>query len=302
MDLRHLKYFLAVAEELNIGRAAARLHISQPPLTRQIKALEDELGTALFIRTAKGVELTQAGEMFKEEAYNIRMLMEGAIDRVQRAGEGKIGRLDVGVFGSAIYDIIPRILQTFGERRPGVNIVIHTMNKSEQVEALLQRRINVAFNRMIRPVTGIGQELVATERLHVALPMTHALAQQEAISLRSLEGQPLVLFPNVGRPNFIDRVRELCEQQGFDPIIAQEVGDAVTGLALVARGFGLTLIPNSVARAIKVRGTVFRPLSDAPEAEVDLCCLYRASDESPLLQSFLEVTRDYRNGVVDNSL
>jgi DNA-binding transcriptional LysR family regulator len=293
MDLRHLKYFLAVAEELNIGRAAARLHISQPPLTRQIKALEEELGVPLFIRTAKGVELTQAGEMFKEEASNIRMLVEAAIDRVQRAGEGKLGRLDVGIFGSAIYDIIPKLLQSFRERLPGVNIVLHTMNKAEQIEALRQRRITVAFNRMTQPEPDIGRELVTTEQLYVVLPTGHALEKLASVPLRALEHQALVLFPNVGRPNFIDRVVDMCRQQGFEASIAQEVGDAVTGIALVARGFGLTLIPESAAKSLVVEGTVYRPLSD-PQAVVDLSVLFRATDPSPLLKSFLAVVREYR--------
>lgn len=294
MDLRYLKYFLTVAEELNIGRAAARLHISQPPLTRHIKALEDELGVLLFTRTTKGVELTQAGEMFKEEATNIRMLVEAAVDRVQRAGEGKLGRLDVGIFGSAIYDLIPKLLQDFKRLRPGVNVVLHTMSKSEQIEALRQRRITVAFNRMMPPLPDIGRELVATERLFLVLPEQHPLASREAIPFRALADHPLVLFPNVGRPNFIDRVIELCKQQGFEPTIAQEVGDAVTGVALVARGFGITLIPESAATALRVKGTTFRPLADAPYAVVDLSCIYRVTDQSPLLKAFLAVVREHR--------
>ncbi len=295
MDLRQLKYFLAVAEELNIGRAANRLHISQPPLTRQIKAIEDELGTQLFTRTPKGVELTQAGEMFKEEASNIRMLVEAAIDRVQRAGEGKLGRLDVGIFGSAIYDLIPKLLQDFKRKVPGVRIVLHTMTKSEQIEALQQRRITVAFNRMTPPAPGIGRELVATERLFLVLPQDHDLAKLKEVPFRALADHPLVLFPSVGRPNFIDKVHELCRQQGFEPTVAQEVGDAVTGIALVARGFGLTLIPESAAKALSVEGTTFRPLADAPYAVVDLSCLYRASDQSPLLKAFLTVIREHRD-------
>lgn len=294
MDLRHLKYFLAVAEELNIGRAAARLHISQPPLTRQIHALEEELGVELFLRTAKGVELTQAGEMFKEEATNIRMLVEAAIDRVQRAGEGKLGRLDVGIFGSAIYDLIPKLLQDFNKKLPGVNIVLHTMNKTEQIEALRQRRITVGFNRMTPPMPDIGRELVATERLFAVVPEEHPLAALKAVPIRALADYPLVVFPTVGRPNFIDRVLELCKQQGFEPTVSQEVGDAVTGIALVARGFGVTLIPESAATSLRVHGTTFRPLADAPQAVVDLSCLYRASDQSPLLKSFLAVVREHR--------
>jgi len=219
--------------------------------------------------------------------------VEGAIDRVQRAGEGKLGRLDVGIFGSAIYDIIPKLLQSFREQLPGVNIVLHTMNKAEQIEALRQRRITVAFNRMMAPEPDIGHELVTTERLHVVLPTGHPLAQQATLTLRALEHQSLVLFPTVGRPNFIDRVVDMCRQQGFDAHVAQEVGDAVTGIALVARGFGLTLVPESAAKSLVVEGTVYRPLTD-PQAVVDLSCLYRATDPSPLLKSFLAVVRAYR--------
>lgn len=294
MDLRQLKYFLAVAEELNIGRAASRLHISQPPLTRQIKSIEDELGVELFVRTTKGVELTQAGEMFQVEANNIRMLVEGAIDRVQRVGEGKLGRLDVAIFGSAIYNIIPRLLQRFQQQYPGVRIVLHTMTKSEQIEALRQRRVTVAFNRMTRDEPDIGRELVAIEALFAVVPSSHLLASLEAVSLSELVANPLVLFPSVGRPNFVDHVINLCNEQGIEAQIAQEVGDAVTGIALVARGFGVSLIPESAAKALTVEGTRFLPLKDAPTAVVDVSCLYRASDRSMLLQSFLEVVREYR--------
>ncbi|MDR0780590.1 MAG: LysR family transcriptional regulator [Pseudomonadales bacterium] len=299
MELRHLKYFLAVAQDLNIGRAAQRLHISQPPLTRQIKALEEELGVELFVRTGRGVELTQAGEMFKEEASKIRMIVEAAIDRVQRAGAGKLGRLDVGIFGSAIYDTIPRVLERFRQRHPGVNVVLHSMDKTEQIEALLQRRINVAFNRLFPPRPGIGRELVAIERLFVVLPATHEWVGREVIPISALQGQPLVLFPNVGSPNFVDHVLDVCKKHGFEPLIAQQVGDAVSGVALVARGFGLTLIPESAAKAVRVLDTVFKPLAEAEDAAIDVCCLYRASDESPLLQAFLDVVRNYRREMLN---
>ncbi len=295
MELRHLKYFLAVSEDLNIGRAATRLHLSQPPLTRQIRALEQYLGVELFVRTAKGVELTQAGEIFKDEAANILMLVEGAVDRVKRAGAGKLGRLDVANFGSGIYDIIPKLLQEFHTKVPDVRIVIHSMNKDQQIEALLQRRITVAFNRLTPAHAGIGRELVAMERLVAVLPSGHPLADRESVSFRDLANFPLVLFPNVGRPNFVDHIRALFKQQGCEPVIAQEVGDAVTGLALVANGFGVTLAPESTCKSLHLDGTTIRVLSDAPNAFVDLSCLYRASDQSPLLQSFLSLVREYRH-------
>ena len=138
MDLRHLKYFIAVAEELNIGRAALRLCISQPPLTRQIQQLEEELGVQLFIRTPRGVELTQAGEMFYEEASNIRSLVEQAIERTKRAVQGKLGRLDIGIFGTGTLGTIPKLLQLFRDTNPDVVVGLHTMSKAEQIEALRQ--------------------------------------------------------------------------------------------------------------------------------------------------------------------
>ena len=184
MDLRHLKYFIAVAEELNIGRAALRLHISQPPLTRQIQQMEEELGVALFIRTPRGVELTQAGEMFLEEARNIRALIERAIERTKRAGEGKLGRMDIGIFGSGILGAIPKLLHLFRDTHPDVEVVLHTMTKEEQIEALRQKRISVAFNRMLLPLPDITSELILREPLFLAIRQEHPLLGKDLQDLK----------------------------------------------------------------------------------------------------------------------
>jgi DNA-binding transcriptional LysR family regulator len=294
MDLRSLNYFIAVAQEQNIGRAAVRLNISQPPLTRQIHQLEEELGTQLFIRTPKGVELTQAGELLFQEARNIRALVEQATERTQRAGQGKLGRIDVGIFGSGILDAVPSLLLNFRTAHPDVNIVLHTLSKGEQIEALRQRRITVGFNRMLAPQADIQVELVKTEVLLVAVNEQHPLARQAAISFHDLEDQPLVLFPSSTRPNFIDKVVDLCREAGFVPKVAQEVGDAVTGIALVASGFGLCLVPESVT-CLKLPGVIYLPLKDAPHAFIDLSCIYRRDDQSPILAAFLKVLRASRH-------
>lgn len=294
MDFRLLKYFLAVAEESAFGPAARRLGISEAQLIRQIKTIEAELGTTLLVRRGRSLELTPAGSQFMREADNIGMLVRSAVDRVQRAGEGKLGRIDIGIYGSAIYDLIPKLLQDFRARTPGVQIALHTMDKREQIDALRQQRITLAFNRIAPVLRDIGHELVATERLFLVLPDDHPLAALDAVPFRELKHYPLVLFPTVGRPNFIDRVIDLCKQQGFRPTIDQEVGDAVTGMALVAKGFGITLVAESAAVALRVRGTTYRPFADAPQAVVDLSCLYRLTDQSPLLQSFLAVIRAHR--------
>jgi DNA-binding transcriptional LysR family regulator len=294
MDLRQLKYFIAVAEELNIGRAALRLHISQPPLTRQIHQLEEDLGVQLFIRTPRGVELTQAGEMFLDEARNIRSLVDRALERTRRAGQGKLGRLDIGIFGTGIFDAIPRMLQLFRESHPDVRVVLNTMGKDEQIEALRQKRIMVAFNRIITPPPDLQTELIIRERLFLAVNETHPLSQQASVSFMELAKHPLVLFPTGARPNFVDRVIELCRHKGFDPDISQVVGDAVTGVALVAGGFGLTLVPRS-ATTLSLPGVVFRPFDDLDSATVDLSCIYRKDDESAVLHAFLASIRKFRD-------
>lgn len=289
-----MRYFVAVAEEENIGRAAARLHISQPPLTRQIQQLEEELGVTLFIRTPRGMELTQAGELFLEEARNIRALVEQATERTQRAGQGKLGRLDVGIFGSAILDAIPKLLLAFRNRYPDVKVVLHTMTKAEQIEALRQRRISVGFNRMLAPLADLDIKQVTTESLLLAVPAEHPLAAQPVIRFAELQDHPMVLFPTGARPSFIDKVIGLCADSGFQPQISQEVGDAVTGVALVAGGFGVCLVPDS-ATTLQFPGVVYRQLAaPPPNFFVDLSCIYRKDDQSPILAAFLDTAERYR--------
>jgi len=297
MDLRHLRYFIAVAEERNIGRAATRLHISQPPLTRQIQQLEEELGVQLFTRTPRGMELTQPGEMFLEEARNIRSVVEQATERTQRAGQGRLGRLDIGIFGSAILGTIPRLLLAFRSAYPEVKVILHNMNKEAQIEALRQRRIDLGFNRFIEPSDDIAREHVATEQLFLAINISNPLAQRPTVPFGLLAEHPLILFPSGPRPSFVDKVMGMCQQAGFTPQVAQEVGDTVTGIALVASNFGVCLVPES-ATVLTLPGVVYRPLSGAPEnAPVDLSCMYRMGDSSPILNSFLETIRASRNGI-----
>ena len=147
MDLRDMRHFLAVAEEGHIGRAAARLHLSQPPLTRHIQALEEKIGVALFVRTPKGMTLTDAGRTLLQETPNLLALAQQALERTRLAGQGLIGRLDVGLFGSGVLDVIPRILARFHQARPEVKIVLHNLTKDAQLQALRERRISVGFNR-----------------------------------------------------------------------------------------------------------------------------------------------------------
>lgn len=301
MEFRHLKYFIAVSEEQNIGRAAKRLNISQPPLTRQIKQLEDELSVELFVRTPRGVELTPAGALFLEEARNIGSIIGQAKERTQRAARGEIGRLDVAIFGSAILDAIPKMLLAFKEAHPGVIVQLHQMGKTEQIEALRQRRIDVGFNRLLKPLDDITGEQILRERLLIAVNAHHRLAQDDSIPLEAIAGDPLILFPSRGRPNFIDKTISMCNEAGFFPTIAQEVGDAVTSVALVASGFGICLVPQSLT-SVAIPGVVYKPIRDARDHwVVDLSCIYRSGSQPAILQAFLKTVRSFRDECADGA-
>ncbi|MBD3654938.1 LysR substrate-binding domain-containing protein [Marinobacter sp.] len=295
MDLRKLRYFLTVAEEGNLGRAAALLHISQPPLTRQIHQLEQELGVQLFNRTPKGMELTEAGTLLAQEARNIFSLVQQASEKTQRASQGRLGRLDIAIFGSGVLDVIPRLLLRFKQDYPEVKVVLHTMEKEEQIQALRQHRITVGFNRMLKPLPDLTSELVNREPLLLAVNENSPLATQRVIEFRELADHPMVLFSSSSRPNFVDKVMSLCYAAGFTPEITQEVGDVVTGVALVASGFGVCLVSES-ASSLSLPGVVYREISDMPEnATIDLSCVFRTGDNSRLLRSFLETLRNFKN-------
>ncbi|RBP13981.1 DNA-binding transcriptional LysR family regulator [Roseiarcus fermentans] len=293
IELRHLKYFVAVAKELSIGRAAVALNISQPPLTRQIQQLEEDLGAVLFVRSVKGVELTDAGRTLYEEARNILSLVDLASERTRRAAQGRIGRLDVGIFGSGMYDIIPRVLRKFRAAFPEVKIVLHPMTKDAQVEALRQRRINVGFNRLVPRYPDIASRVVMWERLYIVVPESDPLAGRAEVSIAELVDSPFVLFPKVARPNFNDFVASLCQRHGFVPHIAQEVGEATTGVALVASGFGVCIVPESV-KYFRADGVVYLPMTESPPTMLDVTCLYCLEDNSPILAEFLGVLEEFR--------
>lgn len=293
MDIRQLKAFVTVAEEGNIGRAALRLHISQPPLTRQIQQLESRVGTALFLRTPKGVTLTAAGLFFLEGARSVIDLMELTIERAQRAGQGQLGRLDVGIFGSAVLGVIPKLLQSFGETHPGVRVVLHTMNRNEQLEALRQRRIDVSFNRLMPDAPDMCITLVTREELLIAMRHDDPLASIDPLTLAHVAGSPLIVFPSGSRPNFIDHVFGLYKSEGLHPNVRQEVGDAATGVALVAGGLGVCLVPESTTN-LRIPGIVYRKIAREPAASVDLSCISRRDDQNPILEAFLEVVGLFR--------
>lgn len=292
MNIKQLKYFEAVAEELNIGRAAVRLHISQPPLTRQIQQLESDLGTELFLRTPRGVELTQAGVVLLKDTKNILALMEQSISRVHLAAAGKLGRIDIGVFGTSTVRYIPQLLLQFKKEYPHTQVVLHHMHLNEQLEALHQERLTLGFSRFTDVNDDFVVEQVLTERLVLAISSEHPLAKQKKINFESIKSEPIVLFPTGPAPSFADTVKRIFEDNGCNPQIAQTASDVTTGLALVGSGFGIAIVPVS-ACAIQLPGVSYLEIDKSPELTSDLRCLYLRKKQPPILTAFLEVLRKF---------
>ena len=290
MDLRQLKYFMAVAEERHLGRAALKLHLSQPPLTRQIQALEDELGAALFVRTPRGMELTQAGEALLEDARTIRALAEQAKDRARRAGRGQVGRLELGVYGSAIFGVVPHILTLFRERHPDVELSLHQAQTPAQVAALRQRRVLAVFERLLPDEEDIAVELVAREPLWVAMSESHALAAAEHVAVEALRGETIVTGNS---PVAIATVIELCRAHDFEARLAPPMSDVVVATLLAASGRAVSLVPASMLN-VRFPGVAYRPLRSRVEASMELHCFYLRDEQSPLLIALLETVRSFR--------
>lgn len=294
MELRRLSYFVAVVEQKSFRAASLRLHLSQPPLTRQIQLLEEALGVQLLRRGPSGAEPTPAGEMFYQDARNLLALAQQAADRVRMAGQGRLGRLDVGVFGSAVLGAIPRIVLAFRERHPQVDVVLHSLDREAQLKALRERRIDIGFNRFFGEEPDLHWETIQTEQMNVVLPARHALASRRALGLADIGAHPLILYPRTPRPGFIDYLMSLFHRRGITPQSVQEVDDVLTATSLVASGMGLSLVTDS-GRNLSVPGIVHLPLKPADRAEVELCIIHRSTDESPLVRGFLETARTLRD-------
>lgn len=294
MELRHLRYFLAVAEELHFGRAAARLRIAQPPLSQQIRQLEEEIGVRLFDRTKRRVELTAAGVAFLEEVRRVFGQTERAVRTAQRASRGEVGRLAIGFMPAADLDLLPRVLRRWHARFPNVETELHGLLAGAQIDALQERRIQVAFVRPPVDETGLAVEPVQRDAVVVALPQYHALARRVRVPLAALTGEPLVLFPRRVAPGFHDLVFAACRGAGFAPRVAFESDSMQTNLGLVSAGLGYTLMPATI-RNLRRAGVVYRPLSP-PVPSIELLMVHRRDERSAVLGAFLQVAREVAHG------
>jgi len=292
MELRHLRYFLAVAEERSFTAAAGRLGISQPPLSQQIKDLEVELATALFERTSRHVELTPAGISFLEHSRAILAQVKRAAQQARAIGSGQAGVIDIGTTGSVLLGRLAELIAVFGERHPGVVVRIHELGPQEQQDALLVHRLDISFLRRPRHEPELVSEIAWPEKVAVALPRGHPLAAHRQVPLAALKDQNLV-FLRLADSRFARYLHDCCVQAGFLPRITHEVVESNSLTSLVAAGLGVALMPESVGHLSRP-GVVHRPIRPpAPIADVSM--VYRRS-RSDLVDRFIELSRDRAKG------
>lgn len=273
MDLRQLRYFVTLAEELHFGRAAERLRIAQPGLTQQMQRLEARLGVRLFDRSQRRVRLTAAGAVLLEEGRRVLMQAARAAELTRRAGRGEVGRLVLGVAETASYAILPELLRAYRREYPDVDLALRMMNTAAQVAAVRSGEIDAGLGRMPVDTEGLAARTIRVDPVAVLLPEDHRLSGTPAVDLRDLAGEPLVIYPSAPRTSWVDFMLSVFREAGVEPGPAEEASDTFTAMALVAAGLGITLVPGSSGLFARP-GLVWRPLVE-PAPRTRLVLLHR---------------------------
>jgi DNA-binding transcriptional LysR family regulator len=292
MELRHLRYAVTLAETLHFGRAAERLHLSQPPLSHQIRQLEDELRIKLFHRTKRQVQLTEAGRMFVQEARVILAQAALAANLASRVHQGEVGQLTIGVAGPADAPIFIQILRRFAQKHPKVRIVLRNISSLDQTQAISEGRLHAGFVAMPIDDAGLATETVMRQPIMVALPPEHPLATYERVPLKALSQEPQIMFARSNAPRFFDAVLAACREAGFSMNIAHEVDNLYTAYALVAAGLGVCLVPAG-AQVSHGSAMVVRPVSPAlPHVDMHIALAYNPQSENELVPLLVDVVKE----------
>ncbi|WP_116043337.1 LysR family transcriptional regulator [Amycolatopsis palatopharyngis] len=290
MELRHLRYVIAIAEELHFGRAAERLRVAQPSLSRQVRQLERDLGVQLFARTSRRVELTPAGIAFVAAARHTLAAAEESRTAARQAAAGVVGTAVLGFVASAAVDILPRVVPAHRSARSQVRLSLREMTTEEQVPALLDGEIDVGIGRDLEPLDELRIESLHREPLIAALPQDHHLHHRRRLSMADLRGSPFVTLPRQRVPRAWDKTLQMCRQAGFVPSFTQEANQFVTLLALVAAGLGVAVVPASV-RPLRQRGVRYVPLKDL-DAWTEITIAARANETHPTALDLYRLLHD----------
>ena len=291
LELRQLRYFVAVARERNFTRAAAALRIAQPPLSRQIQQLEDELGITLIERGSRPVRLTDGGRLLYEQAAHVLERVEETKAIARRLQEASRLRLSLGFVPSTLYGHLPEVIRRYRTARPGVELTLLELTTLEQIAALKEGRIDVGFGRIPFDDPMVERRLLRNERLIAALPSGHPLlARAGRLRLDDLAAEPLVVYPNAPRPSYADQVLTLYRERGLKPAAVHEVREVQTALGLVAAEAGICLVPASVERLGR-DDVAYRPLNEG-NAVSPIIMSYRKGDKSPEIALILKLIRE----------
>lgn len=289
MELRQLKYFVTVAEELNFRRAAERLFMEQPPLSRQIRKLENELDVELFHRSTRGVTLTPAGKAFLDEAKLTLAQAERAAKAAQKATGQNI--LTVGFSVCAFDRVLPEIIQVYRQQSPDTVVTLQEMSTEKQIQALLNDEIDIGFVHGPISHSALQTITLLCEPLVVALPPNHPLTIREQIDLQSLVNEPFIVFPESVKPELYAQIKQLCQQAGFSPRIVQEASPPFVLLGFVASGMGVSLVASG-AQESHSTGVVYRPLS-TPTPMLEIATAWRKQSSSFVLEDFLVLVKQF---------
>jgi DNA-binding transcriptional LysR family regulator len=292
MELRHLRYFVAVASELHFTRAAERLGIGQPPLSQQIQQLEQEIGTPLFIRDRRGVALTEAGQAFLAEAQLVLAGAERAKEAARRIGNGEIGTLAIGfTVSTSIHPFVPRLIRTYRSRHPGVAVTLVEQPTLQLVEHVQNGSIDLAFIRAPAPqLPGIRIDTILSEPMLAVVASTHPLAARDAIELNELAGEPFILYPRKLGTGVYDAVMQACIAAGFQPHAGLEVPQMTSVVTFVAAGMGVSVLPATMSQ-LQAEGVRYLPLKRNPPI-ANLAIAYRAKAPSMALSYCISLTRE----------
>ncbi|HEU0016633.1 MAG TPA: LysR family transcriptional regulator [Longimicrobium sp.] len=289
VELRHLRYFVVVAEELHFGRAAKRLSIAQPPLSQQIARLEALVGYPLFERKPR-VALTEPGRVLLAAARRTLQSVAHGVDATRRAGRGESGTLTVGFAASAMLTALPEVFRAYRDRFPGVELRLREMSTSAQMDALGVGALDVGFLREPVPAPGVVAEPVLREPFVAALPPEHPLSAGGSLHPAALADQPFVLFPRSVAPTLYDQVIAVCRAAGFHPQQVQEAQEWLTIVSLVDAGLGVSLVPASFQR-LRWGGVTYHGLEPAGDPTTIALCR-RAEEPSPVLEPFVRIARE----------
>ena len=292
MELRHFRYVIAVAEELNFGRAAERLNMSQPPLSHQIRLLEEELGVKLFERTKRHVALTEAGIRLVEEARKVLAQVDQATRVTSRIGKGELGHLSIGMLWERT--VMVESLRIFGERYPEVHVQLHRLSTAQLFRGLVEEQLDVGFTIVTSPKKAtLIYETLAWEPLIVGLPPGHHLVGVERVPLRALAKERYIMFKRDKNPSLYDEMIAVCRNAGFSLNVVHEVDSVTSLVALVAAGLGVALFP-SAAVDVRPNGVVFRHL-EGRMPQTESVMVYRRGVPSNVLRVFLDIVRTLSN-------